>query len=86
MPRPGDLQRLVLGEGLRLAAIGIALGTVGAMVAAQSLRELLYEVGPIDPPSLAGAAALLLLSSLLACALPAWRASTLDPLAALRQD
>ena len=83
---PGNLQRLVLGEGLRLAGIGIALGTAGAMVAAQSLRELLYEVAPIDPLSLAGAAALLLLSSLLACALPAWRASTLDPLAALRQD
>jgi len=83
---PGNLQRLVLGEGLRLALIGIALGTAGAMVAAQFLRELLYEVAPIDPPSLAGAAALLLLSSLLACALPAWRASTLDPLAALRQD
>ena len=83
---PGNLQRLVLGEGLRLALVGIAIGTAGAIAAAQSLPELLYEVAPIDPPSLAGAAALLLGSSLLACALPAWRAARVDPLAALREE
>jgi len=83
---PGNLQRLVLGEGLRLALAGIAIGTAGAIAAAQSLRELLYEVAPVDPPSLAGAAALLLVSSLLACALPAWRAARVDPLAALREE
>ena len=83
---PGNLQRLVLGEGLRLALVGIAIGTAGAIAAAQSLPELLYEVAPIDPPSLAGAAALLLGSSLLACALPAWRAARVDPLAALRDE
>jgi predicted permease len=83
---PGHLQRLVLGEGLRLALVGVAVGTVGAIAAAQSLQGLLYEVGPIDPPSLAGAAALLLLSSLLACAVPAWRAARVNPLAALREE
>jgi hypothetical protein len=64
----------------------VAVFTVGAIAAAQSLQGLLYEVGPIDPPSLAGAAALLLLSSLLACAVPAWRAARVNPLAALREE
>ena len=74
-PRPATCSGSCSEKGLRLALVGIAVGTAGAIAAAQSLRELLYEVAPIDPPSLAGAAALLLLSSLLACALPAWRAA-----------
>ena len=83
---PFQVQRLVLGEGLRLAAAGTVIGLVGATVAVRSLANLLYEVQPLDPPSLAAAGALLCVVALLACALPAWRASRLDALGALRQD
>jgi putative ABC transport system permease protein len=75
----------VLGEGLRLASIGIAIGTVGALIVAQSLPDLLFDVRPSDPPSFIGAAVLLLLSALLASALPARRAARTNPAEGLRE-
>jgi putative ABC transport system permease protein len=83
---PALVQRLVLGEGLRLAAVGTAIGIAGALAVAYALRELLFEMGPVDTISLAGASALMLIATLLACAMPAARASRLDPLATLRDD
>jgi putative ABC transport system permease protein len=83
---PFRVQRLVLGEGLRLAVAGTVIGLIGATIAARWLATLLFEVQPFDPPSLAAAGALLCVVALLACALPAWRASRLDALGALRHD
>ncbi|HZI80979.1 MAG TPA: ADOP family duplicated permease [Vicinamibacterales bacterium] len=83
---PLAVQRLVLGEGLRLAAAGTIIGLGGAAITARALADLLFEVQPFDPPTFVAAAALLCAVSLLACALPAWRASRLDALGALRQD
>jgi predicted lysophospholipase L1 biosynthesis ABC-type transport system permease subunit len=83
---PFRVQRLVLGEGLRLAVAGTVIGLIGATIAARWLATLLFEVQPFDPPSLAASGALLCVVALLACALPAWRASRLDALGALRQD
>jgi putative ABC transport system permease protein len=83
---PFQVQRLVLGEGLRLAAAGTAIGLVGATIAARALGNLLYEIEPFDPPSLVAAATLLCVVALLACTWPAWRASRVDALGALRQD
>ena len=79
-----DVRRLVLGEGLRLAVTGAAIGTLGAIAAGRVLRGLLFGVQPLDPVALAGAAVLLALVAALACYLPARRAMRLDPLVVLR--
>jgi putative ABC transport system permease protein len=83
---PLDIQRLVLMEGLRLTAIGTVVGLTAATIAARGLADLLFETQPFDPPSLSAAAVLLCVVSLLACALPAWRASRVDALGVLKQD
>jgi len=83
---PGDIVRLILGQGLALAAAGIAIGVVLAAAGAGALGTLLYEVPPRDPFSLAAVAALLLLATLAAAWLPARRAARTDPLKALRAE
>ncbi|HET9270696.1 MAG TPA: ADOP family duplicated permease [Vicinamibacterales bacterium] len=83
---PAAVQRLVLGEGLRLAALGTGIGALGALAAARAVPDLLFGVQPSDPRALAGAAGVLLLAALLSCAIPAWRASRMNPVDALRQD
>jgi predicted permease len=83
---PAVIHALVLSEGLRVAAVGISLGTMGALVAARWLPDLLFETRPSDPPSFAGAALLLLLSALAASALPAWRAARTNPADTLREN
>jgi predicted permease len=77
---------LVLGHALRLAAIGIAAGLAGAVFASKFLASLLYGVSPTDPTTLAGVSALLLGVAIVACLLPARRATRVDPLVALRAD
>jgi predicted permease len=79
-----DVRSLVLGEGLRLAVTGAAIGSLGAIAAGRALRSLLFGVQPLDPLSLVGAAALLTFVATLACYVPARRATRLDPLAVLR--
>ena len=79
-----DVRRLVLAEGLKLAAAGALIGLAGATLAGRVLRGLLFGVQPLDPGALLGAAALLALVAGLACYLPARRATRLDPLAVLR--
>lgn len=79
-----DILRLVLGEGMTLAAAGLLLGLGGALATTRLMSSLLVDVTPADPAAL-GAAALLLLSiAFLACSLPAGRAARLEPLIALR--
>jgi putative ABC transport system permease protein len=81
----GDVLGMVMRQGLTLAAIGAILGLAGAYALARALEAMLYGVGVTDPVSYAGAFTALLLASLLACALPAWRASRVDPVVALRE-
>jgi len=81
-----DLRRLVLGEGLRLAALGAAIGLVGAAAGALALRGLLFGVHPLDPMSVLGAALLLVGAAALASYLPARRAARVDPVAMLRSE
>jgi ABC-type antimicrobial peptide transport system permease subunit len=78
--------RLVLGDGLRLAGVGIAAGLFGALLLSNVLATLLFEVSPRDPVALAATAALVVATSLLAAALPALRASRIDPARALRAE
>jgi putative ABC transport system permease protein len=84
--RAGDVARLLVGEGMRLAALGIVIGLAGALVLTRFMRGLLYEVSATDPLTYAGIAALLALVALLACYLPARRAARVDPLVALRHE
>jgi predicted permease len=83
---PGAVLRLVLRQGAALGTLGLALGLVGGTLATRWLRSLLFEVGPGDPATLAGVSLLLLGVALLACAVPARRASRVDPVAALRAE
>jgi putative ABC transport system permease protein len=83
---PADVRRLVVGEGLRLAAAGAAVGLLGAAAAARVLRGLLFGVAPLDPLSLVGAAVLLVGVSALASCLPARRAARVDPVSVLRSE
>jgi hypothetical protein len=81
-----DIRALVLGEGLRLAALGASLGLAGALAASRLVRGLLFEVHPQDPLSLVAAALLLVGVSGLASYLPARRAARVDPAVVLRAE
>jgi putative ABC transport system permease protein len=82
----GDVLRLVLRQGLTLAGLGLALGLVGALGATRLLTSMLFEVKPSDTATYVGAAVLLGIVALTASAVPAWRATKVDPLIALRQE
>jgi ABC-type antimicrobial peptide transport system permease subunit len=77
---------LVLRDGLKLVGAGILLGLLGSLALAQLLRSLLFAVGPIDPITFTIVPVLLILAALLACWLPARRATQVDPLIALRAE
>ena len=83
---PGDVLAMVLRQGALFAAGGAVVGLLGAFLLARGLRGLLFGVGAADPLSYVGAAAVMGLSVLLACAVPAWRAARVDPTLALRQE
>jgi predicted permease len=81
-----DVLRLVVGDGLRLAGVGIALGLVLAPVGTWFAKSLFYNVGPFDPLTFMAVAAFLLAVALVASYLPARRATHVDPLVALRAE
>lgn len=83
---PKDVLKMVLGQGVLLAAIGAAAGVGGAFAMARVLKSLLFGVSAADPISYAGAAVVMAGAVLLACGLPAWRAARVDPMVALRND
>jgi putative ABC transport system permease protein len=81
-----DVFRTIVGDGLRLAAIGVAAGAIGALVLTRLLRNLVFQVSPSDPAVLAAAALLLLGVAASAALLPARRATQVDPMVALRTE
>lgn len=83
---PADLRRLVVGQGARLALLGVAAGVAGAIALNRVVRLLLFEVSSTDGATYVAVAALLASVTLLASLLPARRASRVDPLTALRED
>jgi putative ABC transport system permease protein len=81
-----DVVRLVVGQGLSLAAIGVAIGLAGAFGVTRVIQSLLYNVTATDPISFGGVALFLALIAALASYLPARRATTVDPIVALRNE
>jgi putative ABC transport system permease protein len=82
--QPSAVMRLVIAQGVGVAAAGIAIGIAVALAMTPLLRTQLYGVGPIDAPTIAGVPALLLVVAAIACYLPARRAMRVDPVNALR--
>ena len=82
----GNVLRLVLREGLQLAALGIAAGLLGALAVVRFMGNLLYDIKPTDPVTFVAIPLLLGTVALLACWVPARRAVKVDPMEALRYE
>ena len=82
--KPADIMRLVLRQGLTLVAAGMAVGLAGAFACLRVLRNLLFQASLTDPSTLAAVAGTLCLVTLIACYLPARRATKVSPMVALR--
>jgi len=82
----GTILRLVVGEGLRLAVFGVAIGVIGSLMTTRLISSLLFGISPADPLTFAGIVLLLVLVTLTACYVPARRAISVDPVTALRHE
>jgi putative ABC transport system permease protein len=81
-----DALKLIIGQGMRLASIGIIIGLAGSLALTRFIKTLLFEVKASDPLTYASIALLIVAVSTLACYLPARRAAEVDPLAALKYE
>jgi putative ABC transport system permease protein len=79
------IMMLVLTRGLLLAVAGLGLGLAGAAAATRVMATLLFNVTPTDPSTLATVAAVMLGVAAIACFIPAWRATRVDPLVVMRE-
>ncbi len=82
----GEVLRLVLGRGMKLVLVGIAIGIAGALAVSRVLSNLLYGISPTDPTTFVAVSLFLLAVALFACYIPARRAASVDPLIALRYE
>jgi ABC-type antimicrobial peptide transport system permease subunit len=81
-----DLLGMVMSRGVRLTAAGIVIGAVTAVVLTRLMGNLLYKVSPRDPIAFGTAFVILIVVALIACFLPAWRATRIDPVQALHEQ
>jgi putative ABC transport system permease protein len=81
-----EVLRLVVGQGMRLVLIGLVLGLAGALAVARTLQSMVFEIGTFDPWTFAAVSLLLAAVALLACLIPALRATRIDPIVALRAE
>src|SRR5579863_2483227 len=77
----GDVLRLVMGEGARMAFLGVVIGSLAAVGLTRLMKNLLFGVSASDPVTFAGVAIVMMIVALAACCLPAWRAMRVDPMA-----
>jgi putative ABC transport system permease protein len=84
--RPSQLVGMVVGQGMRVAGMGLVLGLAGAVAMARLMAGLLYEVSPLDAATLGGVVVVLVVATLVANWVPARRAARVEPLTALRAD
>ena len=82
----GNVLSLVLRQGLSTTVIGLVLGVGGALGLTRLASSLLFEVKPTDPATFAAVAGVITLVALVACVVPAWRATKVDPMVALREE
>jgi ABC-type antimicrobial peptide transport system permease subunit len=82
----GSIFKMMVVQGLRLSAVGVAIGIVAALLLTGAMSTMLVGVKPTDPVTFVAMAAGFLAIAVVACGLPAWRASRLDPMVALRDD
>ena len=84
--RRADVLSRVLVHGLKLALLGVGIGVAGALALTRVMRSLLFQVTPTDPGTFASVSVLLVIIALLACWLPARRATKVDAIEALRHE
>ena len=83
---PRNILRLMMGHGMKLTLIGVAIGFVGAIAVTRLMRSLLFAVAPVDLMTFGVSSVVLMVVALLACFIPARRATKVDPLVALRYE
>jgi putative ABC transport system permease protein len=83
---PGGILRMILGQGLRTIFIGVAIGVTASLALTRTVQSLLFGVTATDPVTFGGVTLLLVGAALLACYIPARRATKVDPMVALRHE
>jgi putative ABC transport system permease protein len=84
--QPGAVQRMVVGQGLRIVAVGLAVGLAATLLLARTMAHLVEGAGRLDPAALGAAVALLCAVALAATWIPARRATRVDPVIAVREE
>lgn len=84
--KPSDILKMILSRGFTLTMIGVMIGLAGSLALTRMLSSLLYGVGATDPATFCGVSLLLVAIALVACYLPARRATRVDPVVALRYE